>query len=195
MSIELKQAAQQALDALEARCGTNADERQPGGAIEALRTAIQQAESEPCKSFTELRDRHREGVDAELAAMAAEAKTDEPVAWPLRAQVWKRESTQEWVLEIAGTLGDTDMNIRHTQPLSVAYENVPGLPTFYTHPAPGVPDADFDLICNAIDKADTISMEGDYMLDSDDCIAVVRVMQALLSAHHGITAQAKKEGA
>ena len=54
-------------------------------------------------------------------------------------------------------------------------------------------DEVFDLICNAIDKADTISMEGDYMLDSDDCIAVVRVMQALLSAHHGITAQAKKE--
>ena len=51
----------------------------------------------------------------------------------------------------------------------------------------------FDLICNAIDKADTITMEGDYMLDSDDCIAVVRVMQALLSVHHGITAQAKKE--
>lgn len=50
---------------------------------------------------------------------------------------------------------------------------------------PAVPaesDAVFDLICNAIDKADTISMEGDYMLDSDDCIAVVRVMQALLSA-------------
>ena len=52
----------------------------------------------------------------------------------------------------------------------------------------------FDLICNAIDKADTITMEGDYMLDSDDCIAVVRVMQALLSVHHGITAQAKKGG-
>lgn len=54
----------------------------------------------------------------------------------------------------------------------------------YTRPAPvvpGVPDADFDLICNAIDKADTLTMEGDYMLDSDDCIAVVRVMQALLS--------------
>lgn len=46
MSIELNQAAQHALDALEARCGTNADERQPGGVIEALRTAIQQAESE-----------------------------------------------------------------------------------------------------------------------------------------------------
>ena len=37
----------------------------------------------------------------------------------------------------------------------------------------------FDLICQAIDKADTVTMEGDYMLDSDDCIAVVRVMQAL----------------
>lgn len=70
---------------------------------------------------------------------AQQPATGEPAAWPLMARVWKRESTQEWVLEIAGTLGDTDMNIRHTQPLSVAYENVPGLPTFYTHPAPSVP--------------------------------------------------------
>ncbi len=71
-------------------------------------------------------------------AEAQQPATGEPVAWPLRARVWKRESTQEWVLEIAGTLGDTDMNIRHTQPLSVAYENVPGLPAFYTHPASSV---------------------------------------------------------
>ena len=42
-------------------------------------------------------------------------------------------------------------------------------------------DRQFDLICQAIDKADTITMEGDYMLDSDDCIGVVRVMQALFS--------------
>lgn len=74
-----------------------------------------------------------------FAALSQQPATTEPVAWPLRAQVWKRESTQEWVLEIAGTLGDTDMNIRHTQPLSVAYENVPGLPTIYTRPAPSVP--------------------------------------------------------
>ena len=46
----------------------------------------------------------------------------------------------------------------------------------------------FDLICNAIDKADTITMEGDYMLDSDDCIAVVRVMQALLSVRTAMLA-------
>lgn len=42
-------------------------------------------------------------------------------------------------------------------------------------------DRQFDLICQAIDKADTITMEGDYMMDSDDCIGVVRVMQALFS--------------
>ena len=51
-----------------------------------------------------------------------------------------------------------------------------------------VPDDDFDLICNAIDKADTITMEGDYMLDSDDCIAVVRVMQVLLSVRAAMLA-------
>jgi hypothetical protein len=38
----------------------------------------------------------------------------------------------------------------------------------------------YDLICNAIDLADTESMKGDYMLDSSDCIAVVRTMQALI---------------
>lgn len=58
----------------------------------------------------------------------------------------------------------------------------------YDHPAPSVPDDDFDLICNAIDKADTITMEGDYMLDSDDCIAVVRVMQVLLSVRDAMLA-------
>ena len=79
--------------------------------------------------------------------LSQQPATGEPVAWPLWARVWKRESTQEWVLEIAGTLGDTDMNIRHTQPLSVAYENVPGLPAFYTHPAPSVPA---DVVRDAI---------------------------------------------
>jgi len=43
----------------------------------------------------------------------------------------------------------------------------------------GLTASQFDLICQAIDKADTATMEGDYMLDSDDCINVVRVMQAL----------------
>ena len=58
----------------------------------------------------------------------------------------------------------------------------------YDRPAPSVPDDAFDLICNAIDKADSITMEGDYMLDSDDCIAVVRVMQVLLSVRAAMLA-------
>ena len=40
-------AMEMALEALEVRCGTNADERKPGGVIESLRAALQQAESEP----------------------------------------------------------------------------------------------------------------------------------------------------
>ena len=51
-------------------------------------------------------------------------------------------------------------------------------------------DRQIDLICQAIDKADTITMDGDYMMDSVDCIAVVRVMQALFD----IAAQREKQG-
>jgi len=40
-------AMQQALDALESRCGTNADERQPSGAIAALRAALAEPQAEP----------------------------------------------------------------------------------------------------------------------------------------------------
>ena len=67
-----------------------------------------------------------------LAATPAPAPAQEvePI-WPLRAKVWKRESTQEWVLDIDGTLGSVNMTCRHTQPLSVAYEDVPGLPALY----------------------------------------------------------------
>jgi len=50
----------------------------------------------------------------------------------------------------------------------------------------------FDMICQAIDKADTISMDADYMLDSGDCIKVVRVMQALIEC--GIGQPAGGEG-
>ena len=42
-----KEALKLALDALEARCGTNADERGPDGAITALREALAQPEQEP----------------------------------------------------------------------------------------------------------------------------------------------------
>ena len=39
-----REAMQKALDALESRCGTNADERGPDGAITALRAALEAGE-------------------------------------------------------------------------------------------------------------------------------------------------------
>jgi hypothetical protein len=51
----LHEAAQKALDALENRCGTHAEERGPDGAITALRTALakQLAEQEPVACLVE----------------------------------------------------------------------------------------------------------------------------------------------
>lgn len=131
MSIE---AMKQALEALEAVYGESCD------AIHALRTAIQQAESEPCKSFTGLRERHREGVDAELAEMEAENKpAGEPVAWiDLRdgdiVQLGDRllSGGKTWrTVDLESNLIGRAYRAKQWWPMQRAY----------THPAPGVPDA------------------------------------------------------
>lgn len=51
--------------------------------------------------------------------------------FPLDACVWFRESTGEWVLEIAGAINDTSLTCRHTQPGHLAPEEVPGLPALH----------------------------------------------------------------
>ena len=82
----------------------------------------------------------------QLRAQVEQMQGGEPVSnWPLKAKVWKRENTQEWVLDIEGTLGETNMTCRHTQPLSVAYEDVPGLPTLYREPVT-LTDAEIEAI-------------------------------------------------
>ena len=125
-------------------------------------------------------------LSAAADALQARAQVQgEPVGWPLTARVWKRESTQEWVLEIAGTLGDTDMNIRHTQPLSVAYEDVPGLPTIYTHQAPErVPmtDEEATAMIRETVRGNAIRREGSTSLQ------IVRATEA----YYGITAPARR---
>lgn len=74
------------------------------------------------------------------------------------------------------------------KPHRIVYDLIAAVKYYAQQPKPQpMTDEVFDLICKAIDKADTITMEGDYMLDSADCIAVVRVMQVLLSIRHGIT--------
>ena len=50
----LHEAAQLALEALEARCGTNAEERQPNGAISLLKAALESGLSEPPSSEQEV---------------------------------------------------------------------------------------------------------------------------------------------
>lgn len=49
----------------------------------------------------------------------------------MQAQVWWRESTQEWVLSIYGTINDTFMECRHPAPGHLAPEDVPGLGHVY----------------------------------------------------------------
>lgn len=51
--------------------------------------------------------------------------------FPLDACVWFRESTGEWVLEIAGAINDTSLVSRHTQPGDLSPEDVPGLPALH----------------------------------------------------------------
>lgn len=59
----------------------------------------------------------------------------EAESYPMKARVWKRKSTQEWVLEIEGTINGVNMTCRHTQPLALAPENVPELPSRYAEPS------------------------------------------------------------
>ena len=48
--------------------------------------------------------------------------------YPIKARVWLRESTQEWVLELSGEINDTRFNIRYTEPSTTRPEDVPAAP-------------------------------------------------------------------
>ena len=51
--------------------------------------------------------------------------------YPLDACIWKRASTDEWVLEIEGEINETSLACRHPQPSRLLPEDVPGLPERY----------------------------------------------------------------
>lgn len=53
-------------------------------------------------------------------------------AYVLTARVWFRSSTQEWMLEIEGTINDIHMSCRHPLPPDTRPEDVPGLMALYT---------------------------------------------------------------
>lgn len=54
-----------------------------------------------------------------------------PERFDLKAQVWFRESTEEWVLELSGAIDDCFFTSRHTAPKRTRPENVAGLSHLY----------------------------------------------------------------
>ena len=57
--------------------------------------------------------------------------------YPISGSVWFRESTQEWVLELEGSINGTYFIDRHTEPSTTLPEDVPGLPSLYEKIARG----------------------------------------------------------
>lgn len=60
-----------------------------------------------------------------------EVELQEPCSVEMKAKVYWRESTKEWVFQIEGVIGDTNMTCRHTAPASVKMQDVPGLGFIY----------------------------------------------------------------
>lgn len=52
-------------------------------------------------------------------------------AYPLRSHLWHRNSTNEWVLQVEGTINDVAFTAQHTAPGTMAPEDVAGLPHLY----------------------------------------------------------------
>jgi hypothetical protein len=51
--------------------------------------------------------------------------------YPITGSVWFRESTQEWVLELEGSINGTYFIYRYPEPSTTLPEDVPGLPSLY----------------------------------------------------------------
>lgn len=111
----------------------------------------------------------------------------------LKALIWKRESTQEWVLELSGSINDTFFINKHTQPLDIAPEDVAGLPTLYMEPA--TEDASsremISSLVELVKRQDTLLQKlGNYIADNDErnvkVIDHVRdILQKQLNASEG----------
>lgn len=54
--------------------------------------------------------------------------------YKLEAIVYFRGSTDEWVLELTGTINDVSITSRHTAPQALVPEDVPGLSHLYPEP-------------------------------------------------------------
>ena len=51
--------------------------------------------------------------------------------YPISGSIYFREASEEWVLELRGTVDGKNFVTRHTEPASTRPENVAGLPSLY----------------------------------------------------------------
>lgn len=66
-----------------------------------------------------------------MYVLSPEDMSDDSDCYPLKAKIWARKSTNEWVLEIDGVINDCNFSVRHTEPLTLKPEDVAGLPSLY----------------------------------------------------------------
>jgi len=71
---------------------------------------------------------------AMVAAAPQPPAAQEAAGWPIKGRVWLRESTNEKVLELEGTINDTHVISRHSYPPDIPDEDV--LDHLFAHPAP-----------------------------------------------------------
>ena len=51
--------------------------------------------------------------------------------YKMEAEIWFRESTNEWILEISGVINDTNITARHPFPSDTVVEDIPTLEYLY----------------------------------------------------------------
>lgn len=77
------------------------------------------------------------GAHEEDCSMAQHVESETPESYPVSGQIFFRESSNEWVLELTGSINGTRFTARHTQPADTRPEDVAGLPALY-EPTPDV---------------------------------------------------------
>ena len=66
-----------------------------------------------------------------FTATAQTAERGIPGSHPISGQIFFRGASNEWVLELTGSINSTAFTARHTQPADIRPEDVAGLPALY----------------------------------------------------------------
>lgn len=100
--------------------------------------------------------------------------------YPISGSVWFRESTQEWVLELEGSINGTYFIDRHTEPSTTLPEDVPGLPSLYHA------DDRIEALTKERDEAKALQSCGcSYDTPTDVCLGHHRLFERLYAVQRG----------